>query len=232
MKWEDLWTIVAAIITSVGGAGAIICGVSSLLTKMFANGLEAKYKQLLDKELENHKQSLEKELEEYRQHMEKDLEKYRSSMEHRRYVTKAQFDREFEIYSQLSKAFSKAKSHLGAISYKRIFDDYKTEKELSAYLSKVYNDAVYSVNAVKDVLFENAAFIPEDRYEEYEKIKDLILEQFLELGKKHDAYQQGNHDIEKLWGEEDEERYLEIVRGLKRINRELRDYLKTLVVLE
>ena len=83
MNTQEIWSIAGAIITSVGGAGVIICAVSGFVSVRLANHIDKKYEQRLSKELERYKLSLEKS----------------------RHITKAQFDKEFEIYYHLSKAF-------------------------------------------------------------------------------------------------------------------------------
>ena len=55
MTWDDVWMIIGAVIMSCGGAGVIIVGCSSFLANMIEKRLEAKYKQMLDKELESYK---------------------------------------------------------------------------------------------------------------------------------------------------------------------------------
>lgn len=58
--------MVSALIVSVGGAGVIICAVSSFLANRISDRLEMKYQQALDRE----------------------IEKYKSEFESKRYVTK------------------------------------------------------------------------------------------------------------------------------------------------
>ena len=83
MNTQEIWSLAGAILASVGGAGIIICAVSGFVSARVAHHIDKKYEQRLSKELERYKLSLEK----------------------HRYITKTQFDKEFEIYHELSKAF-------------------------------------------------------------------------------------------------------------------------------
>ena len=83
MSAQEIWSIAGAVIASAGGAGVIICAVSGFVSARIAVYIDKKYEQRLSKELERYKLSLEK----------------------CRHITKAQFDREFEIYHLLSKNY-------------------------------------------------------------------------------------------------------------------------------
>lgn len=221
MTWDDVWMVIGAVIMSCGGAGVIIVGCSSFLANMIEKRLEAKYKQILDKELESYKHDLVKELEDHK-----------SSLEHRRYITKTQFDKEFEIYGELSKVFNSAKSELSALSRKELIDEFENESELSSYISFVYEKSLSCVNEMMDKLHEYAPFIPEEIYMQYIYMHDLITTQFLEIQAKHDAFEKGQGRIEDLWNDELEKRFIEIARGMERLNKRLRAYLESLSVCE
>lgn len=83
MSVKDIFAIAASIILSVGGSGALICALSKFLAERIANRIDKKYQQRIDQE----------------------LEKYRNVIEHKKYVSQTQFDYEFQIYKQLSKAY-------------------------------------------------------------------------------------------------------------------------------
>ena len=80
---QDIWSIAGAVITSVGGAGVIIWAVSGFVGNRIAKRLDTTYEQRLNIE----------------------LEKYKATLDQYRHITKTQFDKEFEIYHQLSKLF-------------------------------------------------------------------------------------------------------------------------------
>ena len=77
---NDIWKIVVSIIISVGGSGAIISTVVFFCSNLIAKRLEQRYSSVLAKE----------------------LEKYKSMLDEKKYVSKVRFDKEFEIYLELS----------------------------------------------------------------------------------------------------------------------------------
>ena len=77
---NNIWGTVAAIITSFGGAGAIIYLAVRFSSDIIADRLSKKYQHLLDEKLEAHKSVLDK----------------------KNYISKVRFDTEFSIYRSLS----------------------------------------------------------------------------------------------------------------------------------
>lgn len=79
MDWNEIWKIVLGIITSIGGIGIIIIGLSKYLGKIFA-----------DKYLEKIKKDFEKEVEDYK-----------TGLDIHKSVTLRYSDAQFEQYSKL-----------------------------------------------------------------------------------------------------------------------------------
>lgn len=79
MKWDDIWKLVLAVLSSVGGIGAIIVFMVKICSNMIANKLSKKYELKLNKE----------------------LEKYKAGIDNKTYISKARFDREFSMYQDL-----------------------------------------------------------------------------------------------------------------------------------
>lgn len=77
---SNVWNTAFAIIASFGGAAAIICAVIKFSSSIIADGLSKKYQLEIDIK----------------------LEKIKSELENKNYVSKVRFDREFEIYQELS----------------------------------------------------------------------------------------------------------------------------------
>ena len=210
MSWNDIWMIVCAIVASCGGVSVIILGVSGFLAKMIEKRLEMKYSQILTKELEN----------------------YKSTLDRGRYITKTQFDRQYEIYGTLSKAFASIRYELSAISIKRFYTDKETKGILAATMQNVYERSLDCLTDAQNLLYENAPFIPEDIYNQYLKLNDLANEHFLRFQEAYDAYSAGKKEIENLWTTEDEHRYKRFALALDELNKKLREYLEALSVCE
>jgi len=84
---QQIFEIAFAVIMSIGGAGIFLVGLSSWLGKIWAN-------RILGKEKLEHQ----KVIEEYKSKLETELSKVYTRNENATYITKAQFDKEFEIY--------------------------------------------------------------------------------------------------------------------------------------
>ena len=210
MSLREIWSVVGAIIVSVGGAGAIICGVSSFLANRIADRLEIKYQQTLDKE----------------------LEKYRSALEQKRYVTKTQFDREYEIYGQLSKAFFELQIKLSTITHEDCYIERKSKKETYEHDIYIFKELTTCAGKAQGVLFENAAFLPETIFSHYEKIYDLANDQFWIFRQRLDDYYNGKISMQERLTQADKDRYSSIAKEMRETNSALRTYLNTLSVIE
>lgn len=79
--------IATAIIVSIGGAGAIILGLSSWLGKVWAN-------RILEREKAEHS----KEIENYKSRLELELQKYNYLNDKATHISKKQYEKEFQIY--------------------------------------------------------------------------------------------------------------------------------------
>ena len=95
---KDIIAIATSIIISVGGSGVIICALANFISERIAKRIDGKYQQRFEQE----------------------FEKYKSIMEHRRYISKTQFDNEYQIYKQLSKAFISVSVKLSSFAYKKL----------------------------------------------------------------------------------------------------------------
>ena len=60
MSWQDFATIVATVVVSLGGGGAIVLGLANFIGKILANKYVEKVKQEIQQELESHKTRLRK----------------------------------------------------------------------------------------------------------------------------------------------------------------------------
>lgn len=147
MNTQDIWSIAGAIIASIGGAGVIICAVSGFVCNRIAKHLDAKYEQRLNKE----------------------LEKYKVELERNRHITKTQFDKEFEIYHQLSKSFLSMIVKLSSFT-EGTLELKDAPKENRDIKINEFMRMVEVTSAAQNALYENAAFIPKDIFEQYDVI--------------------------------------------------------------
>lgn len=120
---KDIIAIATSIIISVGGSGVIICALANFISERIAKRIDGKYQQRFEQE----------------------FEKYKSIMEHRRYISKTQFDNEYQIYKQLSKAFFSVAVKLSSFEYKRIGKTYKEYRLQLMDTLKQSDDYFYSI---------------------------------------------------------------------------------------
>jgi len=163
MSFGELLT---AIITSAGGIGAIVWVLVKSISKYVVDDINRNYQLQLDKELEQYKQEL-------------DLSKTVKSsvVESKQYITKTKFDIELQVYRELSQRFMEmVKCCRFLFTDEHYYFDDKYGKE---FWIKKSLDAIEAVDSAQTVLYENAAFIPEEMYDEYcdilTRCQDIVL---------------------------------------------------------
>lgn len=87
---QNVINIIATIIVSVGGTGVIIVAISKYIGNILAKRVEEKYKNKLDKELEDYKWKINEKLSKLDKIEEKAL-----------YISKFNYDNEFKIYMEI-----------------------------------------------------------------------------------------------------------------------------------
>ena len=209
MNLSTILSIAGAIIVSVGGAGAIICTVVKFCADMIANRLEARYEQRLSKE----------------------LEAYKSNLESKTYISNARFDAEFSIYRNLSKAFLvmiKAVNLIIPPGIYYISSDADEQREIDRNNYEIANNAITDA---QDILYENAAFIPEKIHNAYE---ELLLTGKKQLLIFEDSLRYADNpqlcDESKVQ-RKDHQTTRDLNEKFHTLNVQIREYLSTLNVL-
>lgn len=103
------------------------------------------------------------------------IEKKRAKNDGRIHVSKTQFDLQIEIYKQLSSAFFHVLVNLNTLESKKEGKHFYKDKELN---QNDYIRLVEVTSKAQDLLYENAPFIPEDIYEKYDRVNNLINNHF------------------------------------------------------
>jgi len=145
---SQIWQTAGAIIASVGGAGAIIWGISSLFGKLWADRLLQKKAQEFDKE----------------------LEKYKTQAEKLTYISKVQFETEYNIYQKIFEAlfdFTDSSSRLFPRFDSIPIDSDKQKEEHK----RRYEFYCKSFNEYSRIVEINAPFIPKDIYDKFIKLR-------------------------------------------------------------
>jgi hypothetical protein len=154
MSWSDVWKIILSIVASVGGIGAIICFVIKFSSDIIADRLSKKYELKMNKEIES----------------------YRNKLDQKNYISKARFDKEFEIYQDLSEKILDM-TFANYVLFP-VFDKVPpNEEERQEFFNERYKNAVQTYNDANRTIKATAPFIPEDIYKLFSELRDDCCKQ-------------------------------------------------------
>jgi len=210
---ENLEEMIKTILLSMGGAGVVIVGLSSYLGKIWAN-------RLMDKE----RAALAKDLELYKQELNIELQKFRNRSDKASYVSKALYDKEFEIYLTMW-------DHLVELSYKTyelfvLFDRVPAdEQKQNEYKVQKYTDYALVYNQFVTYLKKHGPFFNAEIEKQFVEYRELchyqgniyatyVAEPIVDMGKNL------VHEIEK-------EESLKVKRENPKLMQQLESTIKT-----
>lgn len=158
---KEIFEIAGAIVASVGGAGVIIVGLSSWLGKVWANRL-----------LEDEKAAHNKELEEYKERLQEQLGRVEAINEKALYISKAQFDNEYKIYSEIWD-----KMHEARVASEMLYPRYEevpaSEDERKKYNQSKYTTYIEKYNSYTMTIEKYAPFYQESFYKKLIEIRNI-----------------------------------------------------------
>lgn len=156
------------------------------------------------------------------------IEKSKASNEKKIYISKTQYDIELNVYREISK-----KTFSLIVSLTTIYseDHYReqNEKKTRAEEAESYRKLVDRIVDVQDVLYENAPFIPEHIFNQYNDLYQLAKEQFWIYQKEVTEYL--SSDNRPPIKSETRERISKIELLYDTVNKDLRKYLMLLTVI-
>ena len=202
--------IALAIVASVGGFGVVFSAVVYFTSNFIAERLQKKYELKLNER----------------------FEKYKAGIENKTYISKTKFDAEFALYRSLSKAFFDMIKNISVMipqGYTTVPADKEVRKKVD---EEHYSTARASVVVAQDELNSNAPFIPEQFYESYEEIRRLCGLQLSEFEERWNVGSFAPQEEKETLSREAYKRTGEINEKFKKLNNEIREYLKTLDVLD
>lgn len=202
--------IALAIVASVGGFGVVFSAVVYFTSNFIAERLQKKYELKLNER----------------------FEKYKAGIENKTYISKTKFDAEFALYRSLSKAFFDMIKNISVMipqGYTTVPADKEVRKKVD---EEHYSTARASVVVAQDELNSNAPFIPEQFYESYEEIRRLCGLQLSEFEERWNVGYFAPQEEKETLSREEYKRTGEINEKFKKLNNEIREYLKTLDVLD
>lgn len=209
MTVKDILAITSALILSVGGSGAIICALSNFIAERIAKRIDNKYQQKLEIE----------------------FEKYKSGMEHRKYVSKTQFDNEFQIYKQLSKAFFAVAVKASSFAHRNDGNRIIVIREGDIFSVEELKKIIVVNSDAQNLLFENAPFIPEEIYNEYFCLNEKANHFFWGIMGRVKAFSKDELDANDIITEDEIEMSEILQRDLNEVNKKVRKYLESLSII-
>ena len=139
--------IAIAIVITSGGISGIILAIIKFSSNIIADKLSKKYELKLNKE----------------------LEKYKTHLDSKIYITKVRFDKEFELYQQLSRNFFLMIEKIYSL-YPLIGSRYADESLQTASNKIIFKEAKDATIEAQKSINSYAAFITKDFYDKYNKI--------------------------------------------------------------
>lgn len=207
---NKVWEIVLAVVAGLGGVGVVFGAVIYFTSNFIAERLQKKYELKLNEK----------------------FEKYKADIDNKTYISKTKFDAEFGIYRSLSKAFFDMVKNISILipqGFVLVPADKEQQKKADI---EQYNSATKAVELAQDELNGNAPFIPENFYNEYDKIIKLCTYQLNEFNRRWTISCRGSQKDKETISVEAYDRTGEIIKKFKKLNNEIRKYLSNLDVLE
>lgn len=189
MNIKEVFEVASAVLVSLGGGSAIVFGLSNWLGKVWANRI-----------LENEKDQHNRELEKYKRELSEELERVKAFNDKALYVSKAQYDNEYRIYTEIW-----AKLHECVIYtlmlYPQGIENVPVDKdELKKYQIKKYENYVKRYNDFSMTIDKYAPFYKKDFYDSFLDLRSLCSQQGVtfshwEIERKHNISFMANSDM-------------------------------------
>lgn len=204
----QIWEIVLAVLTSLGGIAALILASIKFSANFIAEKLQRKYELKLTKE----------------------LEQYKTALDNKNYISKTRFDAEFTIYRDLSRAFCEMIKDVSVmIPYG--LATYPADKDAKEkYENELYVAAFNATVTAQDVLNGNAPFIQETMFDKFNEILSLCNMQLDAFSRRWNKLYFAEN--KNSFTQEEYARSKEISDKFKLLCSEMRTYLSNLDVIE
>ncbi len=162
----------------------------------------------------------------YQNKLNAEFEKFKGNIEHRKYISQTQFEYEFQIYKQLSKAFYSVNVKASSFAYTR------EHPPKNNAISRDTICKIIETNAdAQDILFENAPFIPEEIYDDYCKLYDKTNAYFWSIMERIEPLSKPDSNILEIITEDDIATAESFQQDLSDINSKVRQYLGSLSII-
>lgn len=167
MKLQDVFYLVSSVFISIGGASAVIIGLSSWLGKVWAMKI-----------LEKDKSKYQKELEQLKHEMNIEISRIGNIAGKKLFIHTVQFKKEFEIYEELWAKLVELR--ISTQSLRPILDAYDRNESEEDRKKRRINDFIEKFNDFSIVVEKNRPFYPEDTYKIIKEIAQVARREQIE----------------------------------------------------
>ncbi|WP_148282299.1 hypothetical protein [Corallococcus coralloides] len=178
MRSAELWNLVSAVLLSVGGAGALIFGLSSWLGKVWANRILEREKLAIQRELHTLQAESSLRLHELKERTDVLIKNIEAEHSRKHRVHNLQFAKEFELYTLIWKALHDLKLKIWALQ--PVGRPSEPLEKLKETRLRCVQEFAKAWRIVEQTVNENQPFFPK---EVYEKIHALTQSSFDEAFK-------------------------------------------------
>lgn len=163
---DDVFELIGKVVAAVGGAGVIIIGISSWISKLWAKWFMEKEKQKFSKDIEIYKHELQKE-----------IEITRNLNEQMAYRNKVIFDSEYKYYEEIAPKLIAAGSSIQEyLATQDEFRNDKSNKDLANKMIKEKYDVAHKRTfEFYDCICKYSFFVDKAAYEEMVNYFGLCL---------------------------------------------------------
>lgn len=141
--------IVTACIISAGGVGVLVTTAVKFSADTIANRLASKYENQLQK----------------------DLERYKNTLDTKKSISKAMFEKEYDIYLNFNKKFAEVYNKIQVYAGLKNKDDIKTIRELTSYDVDTLQRLIANGNTVTEIQMKQ---LEEEVISDIMKLRELL----------------------------------------------------------
>lgn len=209
MDLKTLWSIVASIIISAGGIGAIIIGISKFLSERIAERIQVSYQLEIDKK----------------------FEEFKARIDQTKYIRQTYFDKELLAYQELCVKFNEMMETVNALFPPglTLTSHYDNDDELLKNCNEKIHEAGVKYREANIALLAKAVFIPKEYYCRFDDLRKKVIGQIFDYNTYNPwAMKQGSSPEENQLRRDCFKRTKEINDQWDKLIDDLREYLMAL----
>lgn len=235
---ENFWNYLSVSLISGGTGATVIFGLSKWLGGVWSNRILENERQKNREAIEKNKQEFQKEIEGVKEEFQKEFSKIDKLNEKAIYISKTQYDKEFEIYQDIwSKLYQCTK---GTLALCVMIEDVPTDEDAKdRYYIDKYNNFSKKINEFEDAINKFLPFYKEDFGVKFNKLKEYcgqvgIIFKIYNIDVKHNESFKACRDF--TMPEDQTKEFYEILPKKiseiqKEIANDIREYLYSLQII-